>query len=285
MIGKNLYTIKCLSLETDHFGVNEILKFYNYANRLSYASVNFNISPTNHVDANLSALILAITHKLQSERKVRLYLETGQGKGVFFRNGLISHLQGNGNNNKYFDDRRSTIQLTSFYPDKDEDYCNYIRYDFLNHRGLDNVPRKVKEALKSHYIEVFTNVGIHANTTYPVFTCGQYFPDKNVLKFTLIDLGQGFLKKIKIQTNGKISNDKSAIIWATEGINTNKDKNVFGPGGTGLKEIKAYCNKNNGSLHICSGSGYVNLMNNRTFEYNLTTPFPGSMINIILRKI
>lgn len=282
---QNIHTISSLSLETNHIGVGELMQFYSYAKTLSYTSVILNISPTNHVDANLSALILALSTRLQLDRKVRLFVELGDGKGVFFRNGLISHLQGNGNDNKYPDERESTIPLTTFSPDEDEKYCNYLRNDFFSHRGLDNVPRRIKDFLHNHYLEVFTNVGLHANTSLPVYTCGQYFPDKKQLKFTLIDLGDGFLKKIYKSTNGKVSDDKTAILWATEGINSTKDKNLYGPGGTGLKEIKKYCNENNGSLHICSGSGYVNMMGNKTFEYNLRTPFPGSIINIIMRNV
>lgn len=282
---KPIYTINTLSLETNHFGIAELLKFYDFAKKYHYSSVTLNISPTNHVDANLAAPILAIARKLQNENKVRVFVELGDGKGVFFRNGLVSQLKGNGNVNEYCDDRLSTIQLTTFEATEEESYCQYLRNDFFGHRGLDNLSTKIKDALRTHYIEIFTNVGLHANTYFPVFTCGQYFPDKNILKFTLVDLGEGFLKKISEKTAGRITDDKSAILWATEGINTTKNIAVFGPGGTGLKELKNYCNLNNGSLHICSGTGYVNMLSNKTFEYNLTTPFPGSIVNIIMRNI
>ena len=280
-----IHTISIPSLETNHIGIGELMQFYSYAKAFSCTSVTLNISPINHVDANLSALILALSTKLQIERKVKLFVELGDGKGVFFRNGLISHLMGNGNKSEYPDDRESTIALTTFSPDADETYCNYLCNDFFSHRGMDNIPRKIKDALRSHYLEIFTNVGLHANTSLPVFSCGQYFPEKRQLKYTLIDLGDGFLKNIYKSTMGEVKDDKTAILWATEGINSTKDKILYGPGGTGLKEIKKYCNENNGSLHICSGTGYVNMMSNRTFEYNLRTPFPGSIINIILRNI
>lgn len=122
----------------------------------------------------------------------------------------------------------------------------------------------------------------HANIKHPIFACGQYFPEKNLLKFTLVDLGDGFLKKISIKTNGKINDYKSAIVWATTDTNTTRDNNL---GGTGLKDLKKYCDDNNGSLHICSGDGYVNFLKDKTFESKLKTPLDGSLINIILRKI
>lgn len=111
------------------------------------------------------------------------------------------------------------------------------------------------------------------------------FPKKRILKFTLVDLGEGFLKKIFEKTNQEIKTDNSAIIWSTYDLNTTKDTAKFGPGGTGLKELKKYCEDNNGSLHICSNSGYVNFMKNHTMEHTLQHPMYGSFINLIFRNI
>jgi len=280
----NEYIVKILSLETNQIGIGELMNFYAYASQFSYTSVTLNISNTNHVDANLSSIILAISHKLQKEKKIRIFVELGEGKGVFFRNGLISHLKGRSNDNEYLDLQESTIALTTFNPNDDELYCKYLRKDFFGHRGLENLNTQIKNNLRTNYIEVFNNVGLHAESAYPMFCCGQYFPEKHILKFTLVDLGVGFLKKIHKYTNGKIDNDKSAIIWATESLNTTKDIS-FGTGGTGLKELKKFCNDNNGSLHICSGKGYVNVLKDRTLEYNLPISFPGSIVSIIIRNI
>jgi len=279
------YTINKSTIETDHLGVSELLAFYKYAKQYYRRKINLDLTKTSNVDANLSAVLLALCEKLKRENQLYIYVETASHQNVFFRNGLISHLMGNGNTNKYPDNRESTIPLKTFTQDKDEDYCSYIKREFFGHRGLMYVQSRTKEQLRTHYEEVFINVGLHAETNLPVYTCGQYYPEKQNLKFTLVDLGAGFLKKIKEKTNGKVADDKSAIIWSTEGYNSTKDINSFGPGGTGLKELKKYCNENNGSLHICSGSGYVNMLSGKTIEYNLATPFPGSIINIIMRKI
>ena len=281
----NRYIVNSLSVETNHLGVSELLRFYIEANKLSYSTITLDLTECIHIDANLSALILAISHKLQLKNKVRVFVEFNKSQNIFFRNGLVSHLQGKGNNNQYGDSRESTIPLKIFNPDEDESFCSYLSNDFFSHRSLINVPLATKQSLRSHYLEIFNNVWLHANTSLPIFSCGQFFPEKNILKFTLIDIGDGFLKKINVNTNGRIDNDKSAIIWATEGLNTTKDVSTFGPGGTGLKLLKKYCLENNGSLHISSGSGYVNMLNGRTLEYNLPCIFQGSIINIIMRNI
>lgn len=280
----NEYCIKHHSLETNHSGVEELMRFYKFASNLYNTSVILDVSQTKHIDANLSAVILSISHKLLIDRRVKLFVELGDGKDVFFRNGLISHLTGRGNLNEYFDNRQSTIALKTFHSTEDENFCTYLRKDFLGHRSMESMDPQLKNYLRNCYLEVFTNVYIHAETDYPIFTCGQYFPDKGLLKFTLVDLGVGFLKKIKNKTDGLVDDDKSAIVWATKGVNSTKDIS-FGPGGTGLKQIKKFCSSNNGSLHICSGNGYINLLQDKTLEHSLSTAFPGSLINIIIRDV
>lgn len=279
------FTISLSELETNNIGVSELLKFYSFAKQYSYCKVQLNLSPCNSVDANLAALILAIVHKLKEENKIFIFVILADHMGIFFRNGLMSHLQNKGNENPYGDDRHSSIPLMTFSIDDDEKFCKYLRSDFFGHRGLDDLSHTVKTNLSSHYEEIFTNVGLHANTTAPIYSCGQYFPEKKVLKFTLVDIGDGFLKKIADKTKGQINNDKDAIVWALRDLNTTKNIAAFGPGGTGLKELKKYCAENNGSLHICSGNGYVNFFKERNMEHTLPIVFKGSLINLIFRNI
>ncbi len=282
---KQVYKISVLTIETNFQGIDELIKFYGFASRFTYTSIELDLTSVNHIDANLSALIMALAHKLKHNNKNYIFILFPTHMNVFFRNGLISHLKGDGNLNSYGDNRESTIPLKAFDKEDDDNYCRYLKSDFLGHRGLDNLTKTVKDNLRDHFLEVFINAVQHANPILPIYACGQYFPEKNILKFTLIDLGCGFLQKINEKTNGTVTDDKSAIVWATESLNTTKNKAVFGPGGTGLKNLKKYCSSNNGSFHICSGNGYVNMIGDKTVEHNLKTPLQGSLINLIFRNI
>ena len=95
-------------------------------------------------------------------------------------------------------------------------------------------------------------MGIHAETEWPIITCGQYFPYQKILKFTLVDFGVGFLKKIFNHTNGTVNKPHEAIKWAIDGNSTKKNAK----GGNGLKKIFFYCYKNNGSIHIITDGCY-----------------------------
>lgn len=280
----SIYVPNTTIIETNHIGINQLTDFYANAKSLStYSTTEYDISSLTNFDANLAAVFLALNYKLFNTHKVKSRFKIGQGQGIFFRNGLTSHLSGYGNNNQHIDERESTIPLRTYTTTSDEEFCNYIKYEFLKHRGLVNVPHQKRNTIKDHYLEIFNNVDLHAKTNAPVFTCGQYFPDKRLLKFTLVDLGNGFLKPIN-QKQPNIKDDKMAIVWATMDNNTTKSP-IYGPGGTGLKDLKRYCFENDGSLHICSGSGYVTFIGGKAIEYQLSNPFPGSIINIIFRNI
>lgn len=273
------------SISTDSIGVAEILSFYKNAIKAPTSKIVFDIQRLSNFDGNMSALLLAVIHRLKTKHRKYVFVEIPSHINVLFRNGLVSHLSGNGNSNQYVDDRQSTIPLKSFDLNEDENFSNYLHNDFFGHRGVDNISVNTKRNLCSHFVEVFNNVQIHSNATDPLYTCGQYYPQQALLKFTMVDLGDGFLKKIKNKTNGEICSDDKAIEWALKNTNTTKDYSIYGPGGTGLKDLKAYCEANNGSLQIISGSNMMTFIKGKIVNNNLNTPFEGAIINLIFRGV
>ena len=171
--------------------------------------------------------------------------------------------------------------LMHFAQEDADAYCTYIEKDFLHQRGLKKVKFADKERIMLSYFEIFDNVGLHANTKEPVFVCGQYFPSQCELKFTLVDLGEGFLKKIADYTkeSDKINNAADAVSWAIRGNSTKRDAK----GGTGLKNIFTLCLRTGGSLHIVTDDCYYNLSNKSVTTQKIPNPFCGATIHLIFR--
>ena len=234
-----------------------------------------------NASVNLSALLSAVIDKLRNENKIYIFCEIPSHLNVLFRNGFFNHLLQK--QSTTVDNRDSTIPLKIFNASDDDRFVRYLKVDFFGHKGLSELPDQIIRNLKTAFQEIFVNVEFHADTTR-VYTCGQYFPNKNVLKFTLLDLGNGFLKKIRLRTDGTISKDIDAIDWAVKPGNSTKDRS-FGPGGYGLNDILNYCRSNNGSIHIVSGLGYWSMSGKQFTNYRIDQPFPGSMIHLIFRKI
>ena len=234
------YTLnaKNQSIHTDFAGTISLLNYYTYAKQFKNCWVNLNFDGINYIEANLCAYLFGIIYHLQKTRGVRTYIEfksLGKDLNILMRNGFTNYVAGKQNEFSPFDARDTTIPLKSFIQNDADGYCNYIERDFLHQRGLSKIKFADKDRIIESYLEIFDNVGLHANTSEPIFVCGQFFPSLGEVKFTLVDLGDGFLKKIAEYTkNGeKIVNASGAVSWAIKGNSTKKDA----VGGTGLKNI------------------------------------------------
>ena len=151
----------------------------------------------------------------------------------------------------------------------------------MNHQGMPKLEKKYYNRIVDDLIEIFTNYNFHSNTTLPFFAAGQYYPKSSQLKFTMVDLGDGFLKKIN-QVNAEINTHSQAIQWALNGNSTKICDNT--PGGLGISSIFDYCQKNKAELDIVTGSHYWSstyiptaFSNGRPLSEKI---FAGSLINL-----
>lgn len=243
-------------VRTNAAGNQVLANFYKFCCGYSNVWITIDWSGLTYMDANLSAVILAMVYKLKKERGLKFYLNYEDLKGpmnIFWRNGLAHYIYNTGR--KPTDERDSTVPIKAFKIADVDGFANYIEKQLLKHRGVEDVKFADKEKVKNSYFEIFNNIEIHAQTNMPIFACGQLFPQQNKLIFTLVDLGVGFLKNIREFTEkntDKITNAVDAIGWAIKGNSTK----TTAAGGTGLKKILFYCMKNNGSFHIVSDNCY-----------------------------
>lgn len=280
------YTLnaKNQSIHTDFAGTISLLNYYTYAKQFKNCWVNLNFDGINYIEANLCAYLFGIIYHLQKTRGVRTYIEfksLGKDLNILMRNGFTNYVAGKQNEFSPFDARDTTIPLKSFIQNDADGYCNYIERDFLHQRGLSKIKFADKDRIIESYLEIFDNVGLHANTSEPIFVCGQFFPSLGEVKFTLVDLGDGFLKKIAEYTkNGeKIVNASGAVSWAIKGNSTKKDA----VGGTGLKNIFWFCHRNGGSLHIFTDDCYYDLTEQKATSHRIPNAFCGTTIHLIFR--
>lgn len=274
------------NIDTNFAGTVALLNYYQYASQYRNCWVTLNFDGINFIDANLCAFLYGIIFKLNRTRNVRTYIDFRSLSGdlnVLIRNGFTNHIAGNQSNLKPFDNRDTTIPLHQFSQANVDSYCDYIERDFLHQRSLRKVMFDDKERITSSYLEIFDNVGLHANTTDPIFVCGQYFPQQCELKFTLVDLGDGFLKKIASYTREtvNITNAGDAVTWALRGNSTKVDAK----GGTGLRDISRYCIRTGGSLHIYTDDCYYDLTNKTATTHTVPRPFCGATIHLIFRYL
>lgn len=271
---------------TNFYGIKQLFGVYNQLKEVKNQDVFLCFKNLSWIDANLSAVLQAIMHKLKLENNLVFYFDkenTLKKFDILFKNGFANHLV------DLPDTFGSAIPLAIINNKDEEKFLNYITNDILDHYTFNEIDDEMKKRMKHDLLEIFMNVGLHAETDYPVFVCGQYYHRKGFACITIVDLGVGFLKKIKKVTEAKsdqINTYYDAIEWAIKG-NSTKPLTHGEPGGSGLKGINRYCKSNNSDLQIISGDCYWGLKLKDTMwngKITIDEPFAGTVVNFLFKK-
>jgi len=261
-------------IKTNEYGYGKLMDFYQWCLGSEKQRIFLDFTAALWFDANLTVLLQAMVYRLHQRQGHLFYINPLDLKERFpflFKNGFLSDIE------KVHDAFGTAVQLKTFWAHEDEKFLMYIQRELIS-TDLREIDGLNKKQLADHFLEVFSNIQLHANTTDPVFACGQFYPQQQELKFTLIDLGDGFLPKINAFTQGKVSTSAEAIKWAISGGST-KDNT---PGGIGLSGIMNWCEENEAGLEIVTGDAYLS----HTYGRNRTltvSPFCGTIVHILFR--
>ena len=264
---------------TDYSGIKRLFEFYHNARQYYNTTIYLDFYHLDWFDANLSALFGCILSKLNSENNLVFSTDLNfleEKFNVLFRNGFLN------SDKLIIDEHQSTVSFQNFNSTDKVGFVNYIENDLLKHRGMPPFSEDLKESILMNLIEVYNNIQIHSKSNEDFYVCGQYYPSKEVLIFTLVDVGIGFLPAIKLKTNDNITDNYSAILWALEKGNSTK---LSCPGGLGLSDLYNYFKSSNGDLQIITGDTFwaIELENTVIKSYNFKSPFVGSILNLVFR--
>lgn len=271
-------------IETSYSGYKKLIEFYNTCRDYTNETIHINFYDLEWIDGNQCALLEAIIYKLNKENGLQFstdftFLKTKFD--VLIRNGFIQ------TDEEVEDLHQSTVPIRQFeYSDK-KGFIHYIENVLLKHRGMPQLTEDLKNKIIDDLIEVFCNSEHHAKSKEPFFVGGQFYPSAGVLKFTMVDLGDGFLPRINAATKGEIGTSLDAINWALKG-NSSKLALEKTSGGLGIKGMHKYCTDQGGTLDIITGNGFWSTSQVGTiFEDGrlLECPsLPGSTINLVFKQ-
>jgi len=171
----------------------------------------------------------------------------------------------------------TTIPYQRFDIKDDRYFTRYVETGLIHRPEMPSMSPGVSKKLLESIFEVFSNSVIHSRTKLGIFSCGQYFPRRHRLDFSVADLGIGIRKNVK-KIAGLDLAAEEAIVWATQGRNTTKRGKI--PGGLGLKLLGEFINQNEGRLQIVSDAGYWKLEQGHTSSARLCSPFPGTVVSL-----
>ncbi len=170
----------------------------------------------------------------------------------------------------------STIKYLKLKPTDGKYFKDYVVSELLNRSEMPHMSDKAIEKMAESIYEIFVNAQIHSNSDF-IFTCGQYYPSRHVIEFTITDIGIGFKEKINKRFNTSLTSVQ-AIRWALIDRNTTKEGV---PGGIGLALLKEFVEKNKGKMQIISNDGFYQYYYNQRERVEIfSQPYPGTIVNL-----
>lgn len=192
------------------------------------------------------------------------------------KNGFYSHLEGI---DQLPDKHHTVIPYKVFNVFDIQEYELYLTLTLFGRDDLPAMSDQYRYMIQDYLLEVFKNVVDHTSSTN-VYTCGQFFPKKKLLHFTVVDSGETIPYNVNryFDSMGRESPD-NILQWALqEGTTTRADK---APRGVGLYLISDFIQKNRGKLYIVSGNESYVLSSGGENYYYLEQPFPGTIVTLV----
>lgn len=258
----------------DKAGFEALTDLYSKIKDCLFENIEIDMKRTSWFDADMCAAFGAILYQLGSNvNTIKLTNISSSIEKILTKNGFLSHY----GHEKIPDQWGTTIPYHRFDVKDDRYFADYIETELMNHSEIPKMSSKLNKRFQESIFEIFSNAVLHSHTKLGIFSCGQFFPRRHQLDFSIVDLGIGMRQNIK-NIMGLDLSPEEAINWATSGSNTTKHGQV--PGGLGLKILGEFIDHNDGCIQIVSDAGYWKRAKKKIEIGTLTHVFPGTAVNI-----
>ncbi len=258
----------------DQSGFQALVRLETEAKDCFLDDVDIDMSAATWFDADMCAAFGAILYRLSDNlNTIRLTNVCSSVEKILSKNGFLSHY----GREKIPDRWGTTIPYRRFDVKDDRYFADYIENELIHRAEMPVMSQGLLKKFRESIFEIFSNAVLHSNSELGIFSCGQFFPNRQRLDFSVADLGIGMRKNIQDNT-GLVLSAEAAIHWSTEGRNTTKRGPV--PGGLGLKILKEFIDLNGGCIQIVSDAGYWRRENKETITALLSYPFPGTAVTV-----
>jgi signal transduction histidine kinase len=263
-------SFKLDNIHSDYASYQQLINLFQENKTAEFEELKLSI--TTWFDANLCSALGGILDKLQ-ERLITVSF--GQintsSEAIFKKNGFLSYFSYPSLADRY----HTTIQFLKLKPTDVRYFYDYIENELLCRSEFPAISSGLKDKIAESIYEIFTNAQIHSETKQ-IYTCGQFYPKKNLIGFTITDTGIGFKERIRKSYDMEIDAAR-AIKWAFENMSTTKSDVS---GGIGLALLKEFIKLNKGKIEVVSDNGYYKIDSNGEELRNFNGSFPGSCVNV-----
>ena len=256
------------------YGFSKLAQLSNRTKDCFFDEIEIDLSATKWLDAEMCSALGAVLYRLtENVNSVNLTNIKPAVNQILSKNGFLSH-----HGFPLIPDHwGTTISFKRFDVSDFRFFARYIEEEFIQRPELPEMSNELLYCFKTSLFEIFNNFVQHADSQKGIFSCGQFYPNKQKLDFCLTDLGVGIHWNVRNHLDRHIAAEE-AIDWATQGSNTTRSGNV--PGGLGLKLLCEFIDLNEGCLRIVSSTGFWLRQGKKTYKTKLTKPFPGTTIHL-----
>ncbi len=260
-------------LMSQHSGFAFIAELYDQTKDLGFDNLVLDFKYTYWLEANLCAALGAILSRLQEEFVSVNFINVNPSVELILSK---NHFLSNFGSEVLPDTHQTTIKFRKFKVSEEKAFKDYLDRELLSQPDLPSMSPLLKSKINKSIFEIFNNANIHGNCSH-VFSCGQYFPQKKRLAFTIADLGKSIKSNVNSYLNKSLSGSE-AIAWAVEEGNTTKTGTI--PGGLGLSLIRDFLKLNNGRIQIVSSNGYWEERKGVIFATEFGNKLKGTIVNL-----
>ncbi len=263
-------------IENNYQSFSSLINLYQALMKLFVEDVYIDFSNTSYLEANLSALMGAIFD--DTDVFVNINFENFQPRvqTILQKNDFLS----NYGYTKIEDKYDTTIKYKKFKSNDTQPFYKYINEELLTKHDFPKMSESFRKDFAKSLLEIFVNADIHAHCDF-VYTCGQYFPNKKDLYFTIVNTGTTIKQNVcKFFERDDISGMKS-INWAVQ-RNTTTKQGISG--GLGFATVRSFIQQNKGALQVISDDGYWSEnIYGRINMKEFSKSFVGTVVNLKIK--
>lgn len=261
-------------IRNNQSGYEKIALFHLATRELFADSLELSFEKCSFFEANMSAPLAAVLVQVANElNHVQIVKVPKPLKNVLCRNEFLGFY----GYECLPDDKQTTTPFRRMRLKDAGLFAEYLEQNYRG-RGLPAMTPRLTKALRQSIFEIYQNAVMHSESATGIYVCGQLYPLKHRLDFTLADAGIGFRTNVRRYYKQDNIDAMNAIRWAMQEGSTTKTGSQ--PGGMGLKFIKEFVRLNKGKLQIVSSDGFYEFSQGKNTFSALSTDFPGTVVNL-----
>jgi len=260
-------------IKTGSSGFWDLIRFFHRLEGVEDDVIDIDMADVNWIDANMCSPLGAIL-SLKEKRGRQIVMSNlhDSQRDILSRNHFLSEFGGTE------DHRGTTIEFRRFECSSlgTGAFQEYVSAFFQPaSKGLPAMSDLLLKRFRESLYEIFENAREHSDSQNRIFACGQLYPRKSRLDFTITDLGIGIEGSIKKNLGLDLTSSR-AIEWAVRGNTTRCGRT----GGLGLLLLQEFIRLNRGRLIIVSKRGYWECSQMGVEGATFSSSFPGTSVTI-----